>query len=105
MYIRMSPKATNMIKTLTNVGNSKALILPKRLVNKYKLDQVSIRETPEGILIAPAKSKPDFQERLEKLRKNKKAIYIKIAKQASDPETIRYYDEEALYDVDTDIEE
>lgn len=92
-----------MLKTLTNVGNSKALILPKRLVNKYKLDQVSIRETAEGILIVPANLKPDFQEKLEKLRKNKKALYAKITKQASDPETLKYYDKEALNDVDTDI--
>lgn len=92
-----------MIKTLTNVGNSKALILPKRLVNKYKLEQVSIRETEEGILIVPAKSKPDFQERLEKLRKNKKAVYAKIARQASDPEIIKYYEQEGLYDIDSDI--
>ena len=92
-----------MIKTLTNVGNSKALILPKRLVDQYKLEQVIIRETEEGILIVPAKSKPDFQERLEKLRKNKKAVYAKIAKQASDPETIRYYGQESLGDIDTDI--
>jgi antitoxin component of MazEF toxin-antitoxin module len=92
-----------MIKTLTNVGNSKALILPKRLVNKYKLDQVSIRETDEGILIVPAKAKPDFHERLEKLRKNKKVVYERIAKQASDPETNKYYAREALHEIDTDI--
>ena len=42
-----------MIKQLTTVGNSKAVILPAALVKKYKLDRVVIEETDEGILIRP----------------------------------------------------
>ena len=43
----------HMIKQLTTVGNSKAVILPAALVKKYKLDRVVIEETDEGILIRP----------------------------------------------------
>ncbi len=94
-----------MIKTLTNVGNSKALILPSEMVKKYNLDKVVIEETEDGILIRSAVQKTDFQLAIEKLRKEKNALYQRIESQANDPETIKYYAKSAnnFSDVDLDL--
>ncbi|MEM6814098.1 MAG: AbrB/MazE/SpoVT family DNA-binding domain-containing protein [Bacteroidota bacterium] len=90
------------VKTLTNVGNSKAVILPKRLIEKYKLDHIILKETEKGILIVPAQD--SFQEKLEALRQQRSKVYERMTAQASDPEAIAYYQsEEALGDVDVDI--
>lgn len=96
-----------MIKTLTTVGNSKAVILPSEMIKKYKLERVVIEETDEGILIRSALQESNFQKAIEKLRKNKAALYKRIASQANDPETIKYYDKPAnnFSDVDLDIVE
>ncbi len=94
-----------MIKTLTNVGNSKAVILPKKLINKFKLTKVLIQETEEGILITRAKGFLTFQEKLEILKNNKSAIYAKMKLQAEDPETIAYYKSNDVSDVDLDVVE
>lgn len=80
-----------MIKQLTTVGNSKAVILPAALVKKYKLDRVVIEETDEGILIRPVGEQNRFQKKVEKLRKKKSAVYKRMAMQANEPEMIRYY--------------
>lgn len=94
-----------MIKSLTTIGNSKAVILPKRLVDKYQLDQVSIQEVAQGILITSA-SKNSFQYKLDLLREKKDQIYQRMRKQAEKPEVIAYYKAEALPDdIDLDIEE
>ena len=94
-----------MIKTLTTVGNSKAVILPAEMVKKYKLEKVVIEETDEGILIRSAIENTNFQKAIEKLRKNKVAIYKRIESQANDPETIDYYGKAVnnFSDVDLDI--
>ncbi len=94
-----------MIKTLTSVGNSKAVILPSEMIKKYKLEKVVIEETEEGILIRSAIAETNLQRAVEKLRKNKAAIYKQIESQAKDPETIKYYAKEAnnFSDVDLDI--
>lgn len=95
----------NMIKTLTSVGNSKAVILPSEMVKKYKLEKVVIEETDEGILIRSAVQNTNFQKAIEKLRKNKAALYKRIESQANDPETINFYAKSAnnFSDVDLDI--
>ena len=95
----------SMIKTLTSVGNSKAVILPSEMVKKYKLEKVIIEETDEGILIRSAVLDTNFQKAIEKLRKNKAALYKRIESQANDPETINYYAKSAnnFSDVDPDI--
>ena len=80
-----------MIKTLTSVGNSKAVILPSEMVRKYKLERVIIEETEDGILIRPAIQHTDFKKAIEKLRRNKAGLYKGMEAQANDPETIRYY--------------
>lgn len=94
-----------MIKTLTSVGNSKAVILPSEMIKKYKLEKVVIEETEEGILIRSAIAESNFQRAVEKLRKNKAALYKRIESQAKDPETIKYYAKEVnnFSDVDLDI--
>jgi len=94
-----------MIKTLTTVGNSKAVILPSELVKKYNLEKVLIEETDDGILIRSAVQKSDFQIAVEKLRKDKDALYKRIETQANEPETIEYYAKSAnnFSDVDPDI--
>ncbi len=94
-----------MIKTLTTIGNSKAVIIPKRLIEKYHLHKVIIQETEEGILILPATDKPTFQEKLETLRKNRKTVYSRMKVQADNPETISYYEKKDLSEIDLDIVE
>lgn len=92
-----------MIKTLTSVGNSKAVILPKYLINKFQLDKVRIQETEEGILITRAKGFLSFQEKLEILRKNKSKVYADMKAQAEDPETIAYYKSADVSEIDLEI--
>lgn len=93
-----------MVKTLTSVGNSKAVILPAELIKKHKLDKVLIEDTEEGILIRPASTITSFHKEVEKLRKNKTALYKRMEKQANTPDTIRYYASAAnLSDVDPEI--
>ena len=93
-----------MEKTLTLVGNSKAVILPAQMVKKLGGDKVIIEETEDGILIRSA-SQSSFQKTVEKFRKNKTAIYKRMELQASDPETIRYYSNPVnnFSEVDLDI--
>lgn len=93
-----------MEKSLITVGNSKAVILPKQLVDKFQLDQVSIREVEQGILIAPA-GQPSFHDRLEGLRRDKDQIYQRMKAQAQESEAIACYDTEALPDIDLDVED
>ena len=64
-----------MVKTLISVGNSKAVILPAEMIKKYKLENVVIEDTDDGILIPSALQKTKFQKAVEKLRKNKAALY------------------------------
>lgn len=95
----------DMIKTLTSVGNSKAVIIPSEMIKKYKLEKVVIEETDEGILIRSAVRYTNFQKAIDKLRKNKAAVYKRIESQANDPDTIKYYAKNAnnFSDVDPDI--
>ncbi len=92
-----------MIKTLTSVGNSKAIILPSEMVKKHKLEKVLIEETDEGILIRSAIQTTNFQKAIDKLRKNKMQLYKRIESQAKDPETIKYYAKKANVFSDFDL--
>lgn len=93
-----------MEKTLTTVGNSKALIIPAELIKKYKLDRVVLEETENGILIR-AVGKPDnFQEKLRKLREYKTEIYEKMENEAREPEVQQYYGNSSNDFSDVDIE-
>lgn len=99
-----------MIKALKKVGKDQALILPARMVIKYKLGKkVMIEETEDGILIhATDKKLPkesSFQKRLAELRKNKAAIQKKIRDAANNPEVQAYYanPKNRFDDVDPDV--
>ncbi len=96
-----------MVKTLTKVGNSKALIIPADLIKKYGLDEVILEETDEGILIKSATTITDFRNAVNKLREKKQQLYDRIESQANEPETIAYYEqsENDLSDIDLDIVE
>lgn len=81
-----------MIKALTKVGNSKAVILPAQMIIKYKLGRkVMIEETEDGILIRSVQEETSFQKGLRKLRANKQKIYARMKRQAEDPKTKAYY--------------
>lgn len=94
-----------MVKTLTSVGNSKALILPSEMIKKYGLEKVVIEETEDGIFIRSATRKSNFQKAVDKLKKEKTAMYKRMESQANEPETIKYYSKASnnLSEVDTDI--
>ncbi len=78
-------------KTLTSVGNSKALIIPSDLIKKYGLESVIIEETAEGLLIRSASKESDFQKKLEQLKKYKNEVYSQIELEVNDPEVKEYY--------------
>jgi antitoxin component of MazEF toxin-antitoxin module len=94
-----------MVKTLTNVGNSKAVILPSVLVKRYNLKKITIEATDVGILIRPVEVKTSFQKKMELARKNKATIYKQMEQEASDPKTIAFYNnpDNTFENVDTDI--
>ncbi|MFN3996401.1 AbrB/MazE/SpoVT family DNA-binding domain-containing protein [Algoriphagus sp.] len=94
-----------MVKTLTKLGNSKALIIPAELIKKYGLDEVILEEKPEGILIRSANELTSFQKSVDELRQYKTEIYNRMELQANEPETIEYYKkpENDLSDLDLDI--
>jgi antitoxin component of MazEF toxin-antitoxin module len=95
-----------MLKKLTKVGNSQAVILPAHMIAKFKLGRtVQVQETEEGILIRAVQKETPFQKEMRKLRANKEKIYREIREQASHPDTKAYYanPENRFDDVDTDI--
>jgi len=94
-----------MTKAVINVGNSKAVIIPKKLIDKYSLERVSLKEIEGGILIVPEESRVSFAEKVESLRKEKKAVYSRMKIQANDPKTLQYYEKELIGDIDSDIED
>ncbi len=91
-----------METTLKNIGNSKGIILPKRLITKYQLTElVAIEETEDGILIKPISS--SFKNKLETLQKNKIKLYSKMASEANVAEEQHYYANSDLSDADLDL--
>lgn len=94
-----------MVKTLTNVGNSKAIIIPKNLIDKYHLERVSLEEVDGGIMIVPQGRQISFQEKVEVLRSKKAEVYARMNKQANDPDVIEHYQNESIDDIDLDIED
>lgn len=92
-----------MGKTLTKVGNSQAVIIPKEMVNKYKLNKIKLIEKDEGILIVPDQQTLSFQEKVDRLQEHKDRIYKSMKTQSLDPETIEYYENQSFEDVDVDI--
>ena len=84
-----------MIKKLISVGNSKAVILPSEMVKKYGLEKVFIEDTNDGILIRSASQNSNLHVTIEKLRKQKEALYRRMESQANNVNTIKYYSKES----------
>ena len=93
------------MKFLTTVGTSKAIILPSALVKRYKMNKVIIEATEEGILIRPVETQTSFQRKMEIARKNKKAIYRQMEKEAGNSNTLVFYNDpnNTFEEVDIDI--
>ena len=89
---------------IRKIGNSSGIILPKALIEKYELAEVVIEDHGDGIMIRPA-TKSIFQLKMEEARKNRNTIYTTMEKEASDPETKTYYEQEVEEwgDIDTEI--
>ena len=95
-----------MVKALTKVGNSHAVILPAQMIIKFKLGKkVMIEETENGILIRAMQTETSFQKKLRKLRENKVEEYRKMREAANDPEVQAYYKDpkNTFDDVDQEI--
>ena len=97
-----------MIKSLTKVGNSRAVILPAQMIAKFKFGRtVMIEETEEGILIRAVRKETNYQKMLKKARENKEEIYRQIEKAANSPEAKAFYSnpENNFSDADPDLKE
>jgi len=92
-----------MSKSLTKVGNSQAVIIPRALINKYRLNTIKLIEKEEGILIVSDQETLSFREKVEKLRESKNRIYKNMKTQSMDPETLDYYENQELGDIDIEI--
>jgi len=95
-----------MVKALTKVGNSHAVIIPAQMIIKFKLGKkVMIEETENGILIRAFQKETSFQKLLRKARENKEEIYRKMKEAADDPKVQAYYKDpkNTFDDVDADI--
>lgn len=88
---------------IRKIGNSSGIILPKALIDKYDLADVIVEDHGDGIMIRPA-VKSLFQAKMEEAKKNKKAIYSEMKKQASQPEIQALYQQESEEWGDIDIE-
>ena len=94
-----------MEKTLTTVGNSKALIIPADLIKKYGLETVIMEETAEGLFIKSASNDSSFQKNIDRLKKYKNEIYSQMELEVRDPEVKEYYSnpKNDFSEADTDI--
>jgi hypothetical protein len=93
-------------KRLTDIGNSKGVILTQEIIAQYGLEGVDIviEPTAEGILIKPYK--PTFQDKVNELRENRIKIYEEMKKQADDKDIQAYYknpNNTPLKDIDNEI--
>lgn len=91
---------------IRNIGNSKGIIIPKYLVDKYQLfSKVDLVESEFGIIISPIEKRNLFQEKLENLKRRKAQVYEEMSKVAESDEAINYYSNSnsELDDIDLDI--
>lgn len=78
-------------KKLTDVGNSKGILLPQNLLKQYGLEtEVIIELREDGILMKAYK--PSFEDRVNDLKKNKDKVYARLKEQADDKEVQAYYE-------------
>lgn len=92
-----------MTKLLTRVGNSNAVIIPKKMIDKYAIGAYSLEETEKGILIIPSGNEKTFQHKLSALKAQKKKLYKLMEEESEDSETIEYYKNNLIEDIDLDI--
>jgi antitoxin component of MazEF toxin-antitoxin module len=92
-------------KKINRRGYAKAVIIPSVLTKRYNLKKIVLEATEEGILIRPVETKSSFQRKLERLRRNKRAIYRKMEAEANDPKTLAFYNDpdNTFEDVDPDV--
>lgn len=77
---------------IRKIGNSKGIILPKKIIDKYHFcDLVIINEGEDGITIKPVKRKSLFREKLEKASAHKTQLYKTMEQEANNENTIAYY--------------
>jgi len=96
-----------MITQIRKIGNSKGLIIPSHLIDKYNLSKVRIEEHADGILLVKVDSDSELLTRIDELRRNREWINKQMFIEASDPEVQEYYAQESkeFGDVDLDIVE
>lgn len=69
-----------MQKKLTTIGNSRALILPKELLELYNfVDEVTIEPTEGGLIIRPARVGLSFEEAKAKLFREKRELLERLS--------------------------
>lgn len=69
-----------MRKRLTTVGKSRAVILPKELLELYGFrDEVDIEPTEGGLILRPARKGLSFEEAKEKLFREKRDLLERLS--------------------------
>ena len=70
-----------MQKKLTTIGNSRALILPKELLELYGFgEEVSIEPTDGGLIIRPARTGLTFEDAKAKLFSEKRELLERLSR-------------------------
>ncbi len=93
-----------METTIRKIGNSRGIIIPQSLIEKYDLKRVSLEETDSGILLKSIEEKSEYEKGVEELRRTKHIWQAEIEKEANDPDTIAYYEKVAEEMEDWDME-
>ncbi|GAA5512904.1 hypothetical protein Dcar01_01628 [Deinococcus carri] len=69
-----------MQKRLTTIGKSRAVILPKELLELYGFgDEVEIEPTEGGLILRPARKGMSFAEAKEKLFREKRELLERLS--------------------------
>ena len=89
---------------IRKIGNSRGIIIPQSLIEKYDLKRVRLEETDEGILLVSKNDKSEFEKRVEELRRTKDQWKAQMREDANDPEIIEYYKKEAKTMGEVDLE-
>ena len=88
---------------IRKIGNSRGLIIPHLLIEKYKLEKVRFKETEQGILLVAIQEKSGFRTKLDELRRTKSQWQATMRKDANDPDIIAHYRSESQELGDIDI--
>ena len=70
-----------MQKKLTTIGNSRALILPKELLELYGFgEEVSIEPTDGGLIIRPARTGLNFEDAKTRIFREKRELLERLSR-------------------------